>query len=289
MTKRERLEHVAMLKRSIVDENNGMNYNSMFYWWPKVKNLDVPMPRTEVVFHGIEAYEDFFEMFDGRMNGVAQRFDRVFEVTKKFPDGPIFIRGDQTSGKHHWERTCCVQDRSRTSVFMHLKELAEDHESKFWLGPPLLGYAVREMLPTECYFKAFHGHMPVTREWRYFYLDGEVVCRHPYWPMDAIEQGTDPNYLRGDWREILEKINTEDERDVQRLTDMAIKIGRAVEDEVARGWSIDFLQAKDGQYYFIDCAMAEMSYHWDGCEKAEIFKIKEWRDKDDANGEVQTP
>ena len=297
------MDDIALMMRSICDkESKGqyLTYNSMFYWWPKIKDLDVSKPRTEMVYHGSEAYiEDFGRMFGGKMSGVTKWFDKVFDATKNFQDGPIFIRGDQTSGKHSWKKTCYVEDRSRESVFNHLKELANDHEMKMWLGPPLLGYAVRELIPTRSCFNAFHGEMPVTREWRYFYLDGKVVCKHPYWPYDAIEQGTDTRYLRGDWKILLDKINTEVEEEVEILTKMAIKIGRALEDELARGWSIDFLQGADGQYYFIDCAMAEMSYHWDGCKNIELFNpvktikgedLKKRRDaKDDANGKVQTP
>ena len=264
------MDEIALILRSICDKEQHLTYNSLFYWWPRVKDMDVPKPRTETVFHGAKAY---FDDFDGE--DVVKWFNKVFDVTKNFKDGPIFIRGDMTSGKHGWKRTCYVEDRSRDSIFKHLGELAEDHETKMWLGPPLLGYAVRELIPTRKYFKAFHGEMPVTREWRYFYLDGEVICKHPYWPHDAIEQGTDTRYLRGDWKILLEKINTEVEEEVEILTKMAIEIGRALEDDLARGWSIDFLQGADGQYYFIDCAMAEMSYHWDGCDKEILFRPRE--------------
>ena len=261
------MDDVTLILRSIYDREQHLTYNSMFYWWPRIKDLDVPKPKTEMVFHGAKAY---FDDFGGE--GMIKWFDKVFDVTKNFKDGPIFIRGDQTSGKHSWKRTCYVEDRSHESVFDHLRELTEDHKMKMFLGPPLLGYAVRELIPTRCCFKAFHGEIPVTKEWRYFYLDGEVVCRHPYWPHDAIEQGTDHRYLRGDWKILLDKINTEVEEEVEILTKMAIKIGRAIENDIAKGWSIDFLQGSDGQYYFIDCAMAEMSYHWDGCDRESLFR-----------------
>ena len=252
------------------DKDRAMTYNSMFYWWSRIKNLDIPMPKTEMIWLGKDKSYDLFSALDGNTEKSGPILDEVYEkIIEKFPPGPMFIRGDHTSDKQLWEKTCFIKNnRDKTDVINHLIRLIEGHDLHVFIGPPMLGYALREIIPTDPIFYTFHGNMPITREFRFFYSEGEVACYHPYWPPEAIEHqkrfawGKD---LPEDWKEKLDSISHLQPEILELLTDRAIAIGKAIECDDVPSWSIDFLQGSDGIFYFIDCADALASEHWNDC------------------------
>jgi hypothetical protein len=165
---------------------------------------------------------------------------------------PCFLRTDQTSGKFEWERTCYLLGKKRLAQnLFHLLEfnyLAD-------LEPEAI--MVREFLPlkTLAVSPVYHN-MPLAREFRVFVFAGMPVCNHFYWPREArekagcgdVEFGTDS--LTGD------------ERD--RLYTYARRLARRLPPD--SNWSMDFAQTTWGEWYFIDAARAELSWHEEGCE-----------------------
>jgi hypothetical protein len=98
--------------------------------------------------------------------------------------------------------------------------------------------------------------MPVNPERRYFINDGKVLCHHPYWIQAAITKPSIEN-----WQEVLAEINTETTEEVQLLSGYAELIAK----ELPGFWSIDFCKAKNGQWYLIDMATGEHSWHPEDC------------------------
>ena len=98
-------------------------------------------------------------------------------------------------------------------------------------------WAVREFLPTlplgVC---PRYGGMPICREFRFFVVDGETRCRHPYWPRHALDDGgvaADLDY------DALCRLDGGTKR---QLTDLANAAGRAV----GGAWSVDILETRRG-------------------------------------------
>ncbi|MGB9886659.1 MAG: ATP-grasp domain-containing protein [Moorellales bacterium] len=223
--------------------------SSMLYWWPRVRDLGVPMPETEVLEFGFRSLACLVYP-EGEQD--VEEAGRVLEVVREAARGfgyPVFIRTDQASGKHEWENSCFVaseEDLPRClGGVIEFNEMAD-------LEPRAI--VIRRYIPLESAFTAFRG-MPVARERRYFVLDGRVVCHHPYWPEDAVRflPGRQPQ----GWREKLAALNEETLDEIELLNDYAVRLAAALPGY----WSLDFARGAGGVWYFIDAARGELSWH----------------------------
>jgi hypothetical protein len=224
--------------------------SSMLYWWPRVRDLGVPVPETKVLEFGPRCLAGLCYPENEEDAANARR---VVEAVKKAARGfgyPVFIRTDHASGKHDWENACYVASEEALPRCLggpiEANELAD-------LTPEAI--VVRQYIPLESAFTAFRGNMPVAKERRYFVRDGKVVCHHPYWPEDAVRfrPGQEPP----DWREKLAELNREAAEEVELLTRYAARLGAALPGY----WSFDFACGRDGVWYFIDAARGELSWH----------------------------
>ena len=122
-------------------------------------------------------------------------------------------------------------------------------------GAPCDTWVVREFLPTIPHGVCRnYGNMPICKEFRFFVKDGEIKCFHPYWPLQALNDG-DPQY-NGDF-DYNEFCALENEEEVRALVTAAAQA-------VAGEWSIDVLETREG-WYITDMAEAHKSYHWEPC------------------------
>ena len=224
---------------------------SLLYWWPKVKGLGIPVPRTEIV----EIPHEVFLKFLDTPEALDPYLDDIYKAAKRI-GYPLFLRTDLISGKHEWERTCYVPDEE--SLLSHIYAVVEEHFLAQIIPLPCRALVFREFLELDWAFKAFRG-MPIARERRYFIKDGKVLCHHPYWPEDAIWNPDRPN-----WRELLAELNRETEDEVRLLTSYALKIASVMDGY----WSVDFAHARNGKWYLIDMAVGEFSWHPPGCPYA---------------------
>lgn len=250
------------------------NPNSMCYWWPRVKDVNVPKPKTVLVEHGAEVGRDLVGALEGTvpMGKVRKPLHAVYSAAKPF-GRPVFVRGDQMAAKHEWKYTCYIAEADEPTFRKHLLKLVEEHELRLWLeGTPLLAFAVREFLNTKPAFKAFYGDMPITRERRLFYVKGEgVVCNHPYWPAGAISEWHGrfrAPQLPREWPLKLHQMNRQGNNSKEHTEEMAERIGKALATAEHPAWSIDLLMDAEYRWWFTDCAVAERSFHWPGCPEA---------------------
>lgn len=230
-----------------------MDRNSMLYWWPKVKDNYVLKPETIIVETG---YEPLIGMLEGSL--LPQKTMEEIAAAAEQLGYPLFVRTDQSSGKHDWENSCFVRtpDRLMGNIrrVVEFNELADIME----LHPEALVF--RKYIPLQAAFKAFYGNMPVAEERRYFVRDGKAECHHPYWPEEAIEEWAKDHHhsvLPENWRKLLAAQNTELNPEIGLLTSYAEQIGRKVEGY----WSVDFAKSREGSWYFIDMAEGDMSWH----------------------------
>ena len=234
---------------------------SLLYWWPRIKDLGIPVPRTEVV----EIPSDVLLKAPFEPELLEPYMDRVYEAARRI-GYPLFLRSDQLSGKHDWAETCYVP--SEDVLFSHIIRVLEWHHLAQVIPIPARALVFREFLELDWAFRAFKG-LPVARERRYFIKDGEVLCHHPYWPEEAIRE-CEWSVDKPNWRELLAELNRETPEEVELLTGYSLRVA-----EVMDGfWSIDYARARDGTWYLIDMAVGEISWHPPGCPYARLSGMR---------------
>ena len=218
--------------------------SSLLWWWPRVRDVAVPKPRTVVVRVG---WRVLMELLDGRP--LPEEVRAWVEVCARELGYPLFVRTDLASCKHEWGRTCFVEKPE--DLWRNVFRLVDGNGV---LDLACEAIVLREYIPLVHAFRAFWG-LPVARERRYFVRDGEVVCHHPYWPEDAIRffGVEEPD----GWREALRALSEEPPEEVGMLSGYARELARAL----PGAWSVDFALGQDGRWYFIDAAEAARSWH----------------------------
>ena len=185
------------------------------WWYPQLVAAGLPQPRT-VIFPFDEL--KLYPIMDGETpEALAELGRRICTAAGLLGDFPIFLRTGVFSGKHDWSRTC----------FVPSPEVAGQHAGQIFymglildfLGLPASTWAVRELLPNPALFEhpEFNG-MPVGRERRYFVQDGEVLCHHPYWPLEAVGEK---------YQAEIEALSDEPEAEVVELSALAGQTGKA--------------------------------------------------------------
>lgn len=220
------------------------------YWYPKIEAAGLPVPETVILKMPIKALRDIYRQFDNKeMTGKAEPFFKKVEKAAREVGFPVFLRSGQTSGKHEWSTTCFVCNipdiREHITNILYFSACVGVPETMIW--------AVREMLPIQPIGICLkYNGMPVNREFRYFVNDERILCRHPYWPRKALEDGrcliTDEQYKH---------LCTPPPSYVD-------DIARAASVVVGGSWSVDLLETADG-WYLTDMAEANKSFHWEGC------------------------
>ncbi len=227
---------------------------SLVYWFPILKRIRMRVPKTMIVYSGdIE----LGHLVDGEKPENFDVFLTRMEVALEDFKLPVFIRTGMTSDKHGWNSTCFLKDKKdlprhisnlvQTSFIANIAGLPFDYS--FWV--------IREIIETEPIFNFFPGEMPITKEFRFFINKGKIQCYHPYWPEEAFQ-----NRLTEDQKKKLKEIQTLTIEEEKELFAMTNYIARFFKDY----WSVDFLKAKNGDWYCIDMATGERSYHWPICK-----------------------
>ena len=239
--------------------------SSLLNWWPKVAELDVvPVPRTEIVRFRQRTLRAFAYPSTPGAHNIVRRAVLRYKSVALAMGFPLFLRTDQTSGKHSYKGTCFVARPE--DLLANVTRLIECNESEGMAGLPYKALVFREYLPLASRFTAFHGDLPIAPERRYFVRDGAVQCHHPYWPSEALSEGYHPKPLPHDWRLQLAEMNEETPGEVALLSSYAARVA-----EVIPGyWSVDFALAASGIWYLLDMARGETSWH-PGC----VFAPKE--------------
>lgn len=219
----------------------------MFYWHPKVKDLPIPQPKTRI---WLIPEEWLVQLRQGNFPN-----SMINELKKANPFGyPVFIRTDQASDKHSWDKAAYVENEDK--LWECFCGTVEHNLCAGVMGLPFFAIVFREYIPMDSGYTAFYGHMPVNPERRYFVEDGKVICHHPYWILEAIDSPSIEN-----WKEVSEKMNTETQEEIELLT----KYAEMVSDKVTGCWSVDFCRAKTGQWILIDMAVSADSWHPENC------------------------
>lgn len=228
---------------------------ALSWWFPKIEAAGLPVPPTILVDMPRKAMEAVFAVFDGKEDGDMSGFIASIDGAASEIGYPVFLRTDHTSGKHGWEGTCHLPDAE--AIPSRVMGIVEYSEMASFIGLPWTRWAVRELLPTKPVGHCErYGDMPICREFRFFVSDGDVICRHPYWPLHALEQGGAIYPGTFDYDAFCSLTVKED----AELSDIASKAGQVLGD----AWSVDLLETERG-WFLTDMAEASKSFHWEGC------------------------
>lgn len=226
----------------------GDTQNSMLYWYPKLKKLDINLPRTVLVE---------CEMFPEQNVMIGYDKEEVEEAVEAVGGYPVFIRTDKASAKHHMEKVSKVYNVEELHGKIH--RLADENLSLGWYGVSYKAIAVREWLDIKHDFTAFWGDMPVGYEIRAFIRDGVIECKHFYWIKDAIER---PSIE--DWEEIWEAGREYTMNKWGEVEPVIEKIAK----EFKGWWSVDVALTEEDEWVVIDMALGEDSFHPPKCKYA---------------------
>ena len=233
-----------------------MNRNSALRWLAPIEAAGLPIPRTLMIPY---SHYDILPIFDGDSSEEFIRLKIAVEEAVSEIGPPAFLRTDLSSAKHSGPKSYLITNAAACG--QQVFDTLEDNEMKFFMqreGPQTM--MVRQFLDLDSRFTAFDG-LPIAREWRIF-ADGEhVICKHPYWPKEALEG----HVSSAGWEDQLAEMHVYPED--AGLEAMAIQAARAC---VGEPWSVDFARDKSGKWWLLDMAVMADSYHWTGCEKKGI-------------------
>lgn len=233
-----------------------MNRNSALIWHPKVESV-YRTPKTIFVPYNHGACVSLMEMEDGDPAPWNDAVTAISEAAEKI-GYPVFIRTDLSSAKHAGPKA--YKADSMDDVVGVFARTVEDSEMKFWTAQPPEAIMVRQFLELHHTFTAFRG-LPIAREFRFFANGKRVLCSHPYWPADALEDHCDAE----GWQDKLVDLCLTPSN-YSELWCAAIVAADACGGDA---WSVDFAMDRDGGWYLIDMARMEDSWHWPGCPNGE--------------------
>lgn len=246
--------------------------NCLSSWFPLLQRAGLPVPVThftvldEGVLGELIDATDNNSLIDNCSPKLQSFVAWLCDSCKSFQDDQVFFRTGHTAGKHEYTNTCHLTwPYTPLTVFNHVKALVRYSESCGFLGLPCNVWAVRKFLHegSDLVFTAFKG-MPIRREFRLFVEGDAVVCIHPYWPADSVEDTVSP-LDKDDWKPILEEISKISPSEVGHLIELARAASFALS-PIGDRWSIDFLETNIG-WHITDVADADQSFHWPGCTK----------------------
>jgi len=233
--------------------------SSLLYWFPKIKNLGIPTPRTEIVTL-TEQEKDTYYRGEGDCFNLERLTNKVSEIIQERFSLPVFLRTDEFSNKHLWGKSCYLDNLD--NLQRNLFEIICGSKLADMMGLPIEAIVVREFIQMDTRFRAFYGEMPVNPERRYFIRNGKLECHHAYWIEDAVESGTPVEKLPKNWRQLAKEMNTETKKEVELLTNYSQKIAEVIDGY----WGIDYCKAKNGRWILIDMAEGEKSWHPSKCK-----------------------
>lgn len=234
--------------------------SSMTYWWPTIRDLDVPTPETVRVECERAEVEDSSEA-EGGFTVMRPRDGDMLDAIYEVGGPPAFFRSDQMSAKHRMEGGSKITSDKPNDFAENIWKVIEMNTMAMGVPDPKC-YYVREWLDLYAPYKAFRG-TPIAAELRYFVLDGKIHDYGFYWPQEAIRR---PD--AEDWEALHHQLKDTalQDKHVRRTADLAERVGA----EFDGYWSVDFAMTADLEWYCIDMARGEASWHPEGIERPEV-------------------
>jgi hypothetical protein len=172
-------------------------------------------------------------------------FDKVFELTADFNDASIIVKDYVKSQKHNWTEACFIPNASdKNSVKKIVSRFIELQGSELNVGLVFRKFEELEFLTNHSKSK-----MPLTKEYRLFFLNGQVIQIFNYWD-------------EGDYGET--------KPDLKEFED----IGRKVKSNF---FTMDIAKKKDGDWIIMELGDGQVSGLPDNADKSNFYSaVKEY-------------
>jgi ATP-grasp domain, R2K clade family 3 len=104
-------------------------------------------------------------------------FDKIFELTSVFNDDPIIVKDYVKSQKHNWNEACFIPKASDKNVVKKIVSTFIELQ-----GSDLNeGLVFRKFENLEFLTNHSKSNMPLTKEFRLFFLNGNIIQKYNYW------------------------------------------------------------------------------------------------------------
>ena len=241
-----------------------MNQNYFGYWFPKIKDCGIKVPKT-LIFEVPREYETHFfsEEPDTDFRAVERWINKnVIPVLKKSElNGKLlFIKNGLFSNK--FDATDCF-----TSVRRLADSLMNINYAALCLGAG--GWeelVIRERIPhnmkkTPC----IYGGLPLRSEFRVFYNfdTHKVLYTTNYWQYDYVCNKLYDITDKVIFEYMRKKLEAEFEKNEKKVSSLVHLAMKRI-NELKGNWSIDIMMDENGNFWLIDMAIAEESAYWKG-------------------------
>jgi hypothetical protein len=164
---------------------------------------------------------------------------QIMDTLKPFGAAPIIVKDYVKSRKHEWNEACFIPSASDSQaverIVARFIELQEDDLNE--------GLVFREYIEFEPLAKHAKSGMPLTKEYRLFFLDGESILVTQYWD-------------QGDYREVLPP--------VQHFTEIAKQIK-------SRFFTMDVAKRKDGDWMIVELGDGQVAGMPDNADVEQFY------------------
>jgi len=128
------------------------------------------LPESYAVIKDLTPFSVWLKQIDLSM-------DAVMATLQPFGDRPVILKDFVKSRKHEWDEACYIPSASNLQAVEHvvtrfLQLQGEDLNE---------GLVFREFVEFEPLTKHSKSAMPLTKEFRLFFLDGQLILSTPYW------------------------------------------------------------------------------------------------------------
>lgn len=151
----------ALRQRNVILINDEQAYRHCHYLPESYTAIRAYTPRTVWLYSGREVDVNV-----------------IMEILRPFGNKPMIVKDFVKSRKHEWLDACYIpaaNERAEVERVVHNFVARQDEAS--WHE----GLVFREFVELEPLAKHSKSGMPLSREYRRFYLDGRLIAETPYW------------------------------------------------------------------------------------------------------------
>lgn len=105
------------------------------------------------------------------------RIDSILELVRVFGESPIILKDYVKSEKHHWEEACFIPNASKSEKVKSVVDKFIDLRGDFLNE----GLVFRQFEELEFLTNHSKSGMPLTKEFRIFFVNGKIVEVFNYW------------------------------------------------------------------------------------------------------------
>ena len=242
--------------------------NNISYWFPKVENCGIKVPKTKIFDVPTEIAFQFayIENSDKQKDVIDKIYNWVKdEILPNIPfelSGLCFIKNGTFSNK--FDFASCISAGNAMDITRSLIDI--NYVSLIYDAGGITEFAIRSLIPhniskTCCIYNG----MPLRNEYRVFYDFDKKKSLYivNYWDEDYCKESisrnkTDKIVYESEYPELL-KHYEEKKDEVMELVSKHMKNVENLEGI----WSVDILETEEGEFYLIDMAEGHRSAYWD--------------------------